>query len=315
MGRWTNWFLIAFVCLGQGAFSALPVCAENRSGLSVNERQTLMHEGIERSYEIRVPKGLAKQDLRVPLVLVLHGGGGNGPNAEKMTGFTEKAIKENFIAVYPEGASRSRLSRLHTWNAVHCCGYAMEKKVDDVGFIHALLDKLMADYPVDAKRIYVTGLSNGGMMAHRLGIELSFRIAAIAPVIAALFGDEKKPVHPVSAMMINGMLDQSVPYQGGAPGGRFPDAWDGTPVKPAENQADFWAAANGCEPGPDIRDSGSLVVTRYRCPEGRDVRLYLLKDSGHAWPGGKAGSRRGDKPGSSINATDIIWDFFKAQAK
>ena len=188
----------------------------------------------------------------------------------------------------------------------------MEKQVDDVGFINALIDRLILNYPVDAKRIYVTGLSNGGMMTHRLGIELSHRITAIAPVIAGLFGDEKKPAHPVSAMMINGMLDQSVPYQGGAPGGRFPDAWDGSTIFPALAQGTFWASANNCEAAPEMNDQGAFVVARYRCPSGKDVKLYLVKDNGHAWPGGKPGSRRGDKPSTSISATDVIWEFFKS---
>ena len=152
-------------------------------------------------------------------------------------------------------------------------------------------------------------------MTHRLGIELSSKFAAIAPVVATLFGDENKPAYPVSAIMLNGMLDKSVPYQGGAPGGRFPDAWDGTPAKPGLAQAAFWASANGCTNTPDKRDSDPFILWQYRCPAGRDVELYLVKDNGHAWPGGQPGSRRGDKPGSVLMGTDVIWAFFKAHAK
>jgi polyhydroxybutyrate depolymerase len=191
----------------------------------------------------------------------------------------------------------------------------MDKGVDDVAFINALIDKLMVDYPVDPKRIYATGMSNGGMMAHRLGIELSDRFAAIAPVAATLFGDEKRPQHPVSAIMLNGMLDRSVPYQGGAPGGRFPGVWDGMPAKPALEQAAFWANANGCTNTPEKLDRGTFVLWHYRCPAGRDVEIYLLKDSGHAWPGGQRGSRQGDTPSSALSGTDIILEFFRAHTK
>src|SRR5688572_24879246 len=163
-------------------------------------RQTLVHDGLTRSYVVRAPKKLLKSDTPVPLVLVLHGGGGNAPNAEQMTGFTEKARREGFIVVYPEGYGRLKTALL-TWNAGHCCGHAMENKVDDVGFIRSLIDEVSGRYPIDARRIYVTGMSNGGMMTHRLGIELSDRIAAIAPVAATVFGDEKKPSHPVAALM------------------------------------------------------------------------------------------------------------------
>jgi polyhydroxybutyrate depolymerase len=292
----------------------LTAFAADRDSAAAGHRQTLIYEGIERSYLIRLPSGLAQGRGLVPLVVVLHGGGGNADNAERMTGFTEKAEKEGFIVVYPEGTGRFK-GKLLTWNAGHCCGYAMKNRVQDVGFINALLDKLMKDYPVDPKRIYATGMSNGGMMTHRLGIELSNRFAAIAPVVATLFGDEAKPQYPVSALMINGMLDKHVPNQGGPPGGRFPNAWDGTPAKPALEQAAFWANADGCANTAEQEDRGAFILSQYPCPAGRVVAIYLVKDNGHAWPGGQQGSRRGDTPSSALNATDVIWAFFKAHAK
>ncbi|MBA3036458.1 MAG: polyhydroxybutyrate depolymerase [Desulfobacterium sp.] len=269
-----------------------------------------MHGGIERSYLVRVPDRLDQHDGRIPLVPVLHGGGGNAFNAERMTGFTEKALKEGFIVVYPEGTGRLKHKFL-TWNAGHCCGFAMNKHIYDVGFINDLIDKLIKDYPIDSKRVYITGISNGGMMTHRLGIELSSRIAAIAPVVATFFGDEKTPEHPVSAIMLNGVLDSSVAPQGGPPGGRFSDSWDGTTTKPAVEQAAFWAKTNGCSTTPRSSDHPAFSLSQYNCPANLDVEIYLIKDSGHAWPGGQKGRLRGDNPSSSISATDIIWDFFK----
>jgi polyhydroxybutyrate depolymerase len=289
-------FMIALAAIAQIAYA--------------DDRQTLKFAGEDRTYVVRVPDTV-KGGSHVPLVIVLHGGGGNAANAEKMTGFTEKARKENFIVVYPEGSGRLRRG-LFTWNAGHCCGYAMKEQVNDVGFINALIDKLSQSHRIDDKRIYVTGMSNGGMMTHRLGIELSHRIAAIAPVVATVFGDERKPAHGVSALMINGMLDKNVPHEGGAPGGRGNDAWDGTPTKPALDQAAFWAQANGCSMEPSREETSKQIHWRYRCPSERAVELLLLKDNGHAWPGGQAGSRRGDTPSNSINATDVIWDFFKS---
>lgn len=296
------------------ALWAFAACAARRNGSASGPRRTLVHNGITRSYVVRVSPDLAGRPGRVPLVLVLHGGGGNAANAEKMTGFTEKASREGFVVVYPEGTSRLG-ARLLTWNAGHCCGYAMQSRAKDVEFISALIDKLVEEYPVDPGRIYATGMSNGGMMTHRLGIELSDKLAAIAPVVATVFGDEKRPQHPVSAIMLNGMLDRSVPHQGGAPGGRASDAWDGTPARPAREQAAFWATADGCADVPDVQDDGASTRVRYRCPPGRAVELHLVKDNGHAWPGGQQGSRRGDRPSSSFRGTDVIWAFFKDHPK
>ena len=101
-----------------------------------------------------------------------------------MTGFTPKASAEGFIVVYPDGTSRR--APLLTWNAGHCCGYAMEQRVDDVAFISALIEDLAARFPIDRKRIYVTGMSNGAMMAHRLGSELSYSACKRACAVVGL---------------------------------------------------------------------------------------------------------------------------------
>lgn len=281
---------------------------------STDHRQTLMYDGLVRGYLLRVPPAPGSGPEKMPLVIVLHGGGGNAANAESMSGFTALAARERFIVAYPDGSGRMR-DRLLTWNAGHCCGYAMQNRIDDVGFINALLDRLIRDYPVDPQRIYVTGISNGGMMAHRLGRELAQRLAAIAPVVAAVFGDEQLPVSPVSALMINGMLDRSVPYEGGPPGGRFRDAWDGTPVKPAMAQAEFWGRTNRCGEHPVREERGAVQHWRYRCPSGQAVELYLLADTGHTWPGGRSGRRGADDPGSTLDATAVIWEFFRIQRR
>jgi polyhydroxybutyrate depolymerase len=283
-------------------------------GREVPLRQSLVHDGMVRSYIVRVPSGKPGAAGRMPLVIVLHGGGGNAEYGESMSGFTPKGAREGFVVAYPDGSGRMK-DRLLTWNARHCCGYAMQNRVDDVGFINALIDRLVHDYPVDPERVYVTGMSNGGMMAHRLGSELSHRIAAIAPVAAAVFGDEKMPDRPVSALMINGMLDQSVPHRGGAPGGAFPHAWDGTPVRPAPAQAEFWARANRCDGIPTKRNQGAIEHWRYNCPAGIAVELHLLADIGHAWPGGRRGRRNADDPRSTFDATDVIWAFFRDRTR
>ncbi len=283
------------------------------SNAADEQRQLLKYNGSERSYLIHVPGNLAKNNQMLPLVMVLHGGGGNGDNAQRMTGFSAKADEQGFIVVYPNGSGRFN-NKLLSWNAGHCCAYAMKHKIDDVGFINALIDKLMQEYPIDPRRIYATGMSNGGMMTHRLGIELANRFAAIAPVVATVFGDEAKPSQPVSVIMLNGLLDKSVPNQGGQPGGRFKEEWDGTPAKPAIEQAAYWAKVNNCKQ-PDQKDQKSYTLTAYHCPSGQAVELYLFKHNGHAWPGGEQGSRRGDKPDASVNATELIWDFFKTHPK
>jgi polyhydroxybutyrate depolymerase len=250
----------------------------------------------------------------VPLVIVLHGGGGNGFNAMKMTGFNDKAMQEGFIAVYPDGSGRLA-KLLLTWNAQHCCAYAMRENVDDVGFISKLIDKLAAEYPIDTKRVYVTGMSNGALMSTRLALELPNKIAAIGPVVGTIFGDAKPPSSPVPAIMFNGLLDEHIPYRGGVGAKARDDAFDFSVDRlSVESQAAFWAKANGCTSPPTITEDATIRHIVYKCPAGKDVEMYVVKDQGHAWPGGHPGTPWGDAPSRAISATDVMWDFFKQQS-
>lgn len=286
-------------------WAALPLRAQER---------TLRHGGRARSYVVRAPRGVTRTGPLLPVVIALHGGGGNAANAEQMTGFTRLVERERILVVYPNGTGRRR-SKLLTWNAVHCCGPAMEGKVDDVGFISAIIDDLGTVYAVDPERIYVTGMSNGAMLAHRVGRELSHRIAAIAPVVGAVFGDEAPATSPVAAVIFNGLKDENVPAQGGPGNGIGRRTWDGTPPRPNLDQGDYWSRVNGCSGAPRVAESGQVLQWQWNCPSGRAVVLYQLKDNGHAWPGGRAGSRRGDKPSTSLDATEVMWTFFRAHPR
>jgi len=294
---------IALLCL---------LCSVTSAGAAEGSH-ILQFAGSTRSYLLRLPPAM-QPGVRVPLVIVLHGGGGNAENAEHMTGFTDKGRKEGFIVAYPDGTGPLE-GKLLTWNDKHCCAYAMKNDVDDAGFIRALIDDVSANYPVDGKRMYATGMSNGGMMSHRLGIELSDRLAAIAPVVGTVFGDEPAPEHAISAIMINGLLDEHVPWQGCPPCGRGARGWDGTPTRPALDQLAFWSKANACAPDPVKTDTDHWTEWRAKCSPHVDVELYLVKDNGHAWPGGQPGSSRGDAPSTAMNATDVIWSFFAAHPK
>src|SRR5271165_1129168 len=149
--------------------------------------------GMIRSYIVHVPKGHDQKAL--PVVLALHGATMNGAMMAWFSDLNRKADEAGFVAVYPNGTgSRSSLF----WNGGNCCGSAMQNKVDDVAFVSALLDDLMRAYPVDVQRVYATGMSNGAIMAYRLALELSDRIAAIAPVAGSVGTEISQPKRPVS---------------------------------------------------------------------------------------------------------------------
>jgi len=258
---------------------------------------------------------LLSKTKSLPLVIVLHGGGGNARNAAYMTGFSRKSDEEGFIVVYPNGTGKLKRDILLTWNAGNCCGYALENNIDDTGFIDALIERLERQLPINERQIFVTGISNGGMMSYRIGCELSGKIAAIAPVAGALNLEECKPTHPVSVIIFHGTEDKHVLYKGGKP---LRQADRNERIDRSVSYAvSFWVGHNKCSVNPKVDENGSIIKEAHgNCENGSDVVLYTIKGEGHTWPGGKKGGYPGaDESIGEISATDIMWDFFKNHSK
>ncbi len=142
--------------------------------------RTLTYEGIQRSYILHIPPSYDGSQA-MALVMDFHGGGGTAQNQRRVSGFDPLADEKGFVVAYPNGTGRLGDVFL-TWNGGTCCGYASHQNVDDVGFVRALVRDVQAVVKIDAKRIYATGLSNGGIMSYRLACEASDLIAAIGPV-------------------------------------------------------------------------------------------------------------------------------------
>jgi polyhydroxybutyrate depolymerase len=315
---------------------ATPIVKENGDGSFVvsgglDPGYYLEHNGISRNYFLHLPKDLGNRK-RVPLVIMLHSAMGNGRLIAQRTDLNTLADREGFIAVYPNGSGWDE-QRMLTWNSGHCCFYAREKGMDDVGFIAALLDRLQRDYPIDSRRVYVAGFSNGGMLAYRLAAVLSDRIAAIAAISANIGGQFEidgpevripEPMGPVSVLVIHGMKDEQVAFDGGRGLKTRPGRVD---ISVADSVA-FWHRYNRCS--EQIRKmelaEGRIVQEHHRCPAtATDIMLYALKDGGHAWPGGEKVEGWSpenfvikailDDPSMDLDATAVIWNFFKGHRK
>lgn len=269
---------------------ALPAAAET---------VTLTVDGRERRALVREPStGTAPR----PLVLLLHGGGGDPGQAEAAYGMTELARKEGFLVAYPAGTGRFK--RFLTWNAGNCCGYAMKKGVDDVKFLAALIEKLVKDGRADPKRVYMTGMSNGAMMSHRFACERADLVAAIAPVGGTMAVAECRPSRPVSVVMIHGRADEHVPFEGGT--GK--KAKEPRVDRSFPDTAKLWAGANRCTLAR-ITD-GVYDRGEYECAGGAGMATYLHA-GGHIWPGSQQPRYRGADPMlPEPKATPLIWDFF-----
>jgi polyhydroxybutyrate depolymerase len=252
-----------------------------------------------------------------PLVLVFHGGGGNGPGTERLTRFTALADREGFLVAFPEGIEKN-------WNdgREFAGSRAHRDHVDDVAFVAALIDAIGRAHPVDPRRVYATGISNGGIFSHYLAAHLSARIAAIAPVVGGIADPPEawlRPERPVSVLMLQGTRDPLVPYHGGAV------AFGRGKIIDTEEAARRWAALNGGHepvreplPAGDGKDRCGGLRTVY--PGGRDgseVTLVRLEGGGHTWPGGAQylPELLIGRVCRDFDATALIWEFFKAHPR
>lgn len=189
---------------------------------------------------------------------------------------------------------------------------------DDIGFFNQMLDHLGTKFSVDASRIYVIGLSEGGFMSLRLGCSLSDRIAAVAAVGA----DMPKamiclPSRPVPALIMDGTSDPIVPYNGGTEHNL------NLPVISAEDSAKAWAKIDRCAEKPEkdkisSKEKGGMetkVDTYTNCQQAARVVLYSVKGAGNTWPGGEQYEveKTIGKTSQDLNANATIWSFLVTQ--
>jgi polyhydroxybutyrate depolymerase len=291
-----------------GCFGGRHAAGAPRTGISVGQSsQSLSVGGLIRTFGLYLPQGLSGP---APLVLMLHGGYGDGAQAERAYNWDAEADSGHFVVAYPDGVDRA-------WNAGSCCGITKKQNVDDVGFITAMVRDIAAQTAVDPSRIYVAGMSNGAMMALRLACQ-SDLFAAVAPVAGTLLTDCSHAV-PTSILQIHGTADDRVPY-GGGPGkaktlSGAPNV-DGPSVS-AVNET--WRGIDGCGV-PATSTAGEVTTQTADCPDGRTVELISVAGAGHQWPGGvpsPLAQRIGElpPPSTALDATDTIWQFFAAHHK
>lgn len=271
---------------------------------------SLEHGGLTRTFRVRLPPGYDASQPH-PVVLLFHGGGGSGRQLEENSArFDPIADREGAIAIYPDGTGL-----LKTWNGEGCCGAAVREDVDDVGFVAALLDHLEAEVCVDPRRVFATGMSNGGIFSHRLGCELSERIAAIGPVAGVAMTSTCTPSRPVPMLHIHGSEDAHVPWEGGEGCGPA-----GVPFPAVSTSMEGWRTRNTC---------GSSTTATTTEGDGHcdaydgcaaDTVLCTIEGGGHSWPGGEPSADVADCPAdgfqsTTFDASEALWTFFAAHPR
>ena len=236
--------------------------------------------GVNRTYVVHVP---AKLGSSVPLLLSFHGHFGTGAGQARLSNFSALSERYGFIVVYPDGINRG-------WND----GREGSKGADDIGLVKALIADFSRRYPIDRKRIYVNGFSNGAMFSQYVGCALANQIAAIAPVSGYLPTEDAAgchPVRPIPVLEIAGTADPIMPFTGGEI--KLLGFNRGAAVLSAKQTISMWANNAKCK-GPSqsstlapiaTNDGTSITRTSYvSCVNGTSVVLYTVIGGGHAHP-------------------------------
>lgn len=253
----------------------------------------------------------SKSELR-PYVIVLHGGAGNSSSMRSETRFDSLARSEGFAVAYAEGTEWA--AGRFAWNT----GYLLRGRIgmsDDIAYLDRLIDKLVAEHGADPSRIYMTGGSNGAMMTFVYGVARAERLAAVAPVVGAMFSFETEPKVPLPIMMVNGERDNEVPIGGGYSGNPLVRRGQSAPYKSLTQTIEFWRRVNRSASSPtttQIRDS--LMSVYEGSASGATTVSVVDKKGGHGWPGTRGG-RMDNTPIQSFEGARLVWDFFKDKSR
>lgn len=312
-GVWPLALLLVVVLTGSASSSPV-VPGDHDVPLVVGDRT--------RHYLLHVPSVPAGH-APMPVLVALHGGGSSAARFKRYARLDRLADQEGVVVAYPEGSGPF----LRSWNAGDCCGYAKQRGIDDVGFIASVLQDLARRLPIDRTRVYVTGYSNGAMMAHRVAAEMPERIAAIAAVAGVLAMDHFAPSRPVPVLHIHS-VDDSRELYGDESGPPFPITSASAHDHPVEFELARWVDRDECRaeaqvaehrarPAKDGRPAQTATRLVYTpCMTAAEVQLWRLTGVGHVWPGANTQIQRLQGPDTDlIGAAEEMWKFLARFAR
>lgn len=261
---------------------------------------SITHDGGTRQHILYIPESYDGEQA-VPLVLNFHGYTSNAREQMSYGDFRKLADEHGFIIVHPQG------SRFQGSTHFNVGGWTIGSTTDDVDYSRALIESLESDYNIDDKRIYSTGMSNGGYMSFLLACQLSDKIAAVASVTGAMTPETFnacKPSHPTPVLQIHGTNDNVVSYGG--------TSWS----KSIDEVLRYWITYNHCDDEslakmlPDVNANDGSTVEEFVYADGDlGAQVIHLKVYGgaHTWPGNGLFSGGTNK---DIDASTVIWEFF-----
>jgi polyhydroxybutyrate depolymerase len=230
-------------------------------------------------------------------------------------GLQRQADKSGFIVAFPNGASKLPGGQFATWNAGACCGYARDQGSDDVGFAREVVSAIEARYAVDRSRVFATGMSNGGMLAHRLACEAPDVFRAVASVAGTDSTVNCNPSRPVSVLHIHARDDDHVLFDGGAGAGAFRDPSTVMQFVSVPETIARWVQRDQCSPTPNrvTQVPGAYCDAYKNCADGAQVQVCVTDTGGHSWPGADRVRPGKEDASTALDASATIWRFFESQ--
>lgn len=278
------------------------------------EQRSLILGQAERGYFIHAPAGLPRG---APLLIMLHGAGGNGRHAAESYGWVQKADEARFLLIAPDAATvlpgrdASFLRNPRVWNDGFGRAGPNVTASDDIGLLRALIEQAARDYGIDRKRVYLTGFSSGSSMTQRVGLEMTNDIAAIAPAAGDLFGRSALLPRGLPVLTLVGDADPLAPWDGGEVSYVWGNRKDYK--QPFVRNPESWAAMNQCRDRSESRPYAEVRLTRWHnCRDDVEVAFYVVEGMGHHWPGSDRPwllERRSGPSKDPFRAVDLIWDF------
>jgi polyhydroxybutyrate depolymerase len=291
-----------------GLSPATALCLAALISARLATADTLTSGGVERHYEVFRPEGTAEPR---PAVFLLHGGAGTAEDMRRYTGFDSLAEEAGIVAVYPQGIGRR-------WNDGRLQGSQALARDDQ--FLLDLADHLAAIGLVDRRRVYVAGISNGGIMALQMACSHAERIAGIAVIAASLpVGFQCQPQRSLPAIFFNGTQDRFIPFSGGPIAGQYGGGRGS--VVPVEQSLQIFAHSAGCRrrhveslPDPIPPDGTRVKLYLYEgCRPGAALESVVIEGGGHSWPGARQGVILSGILGTATHGIDAnleLWRFF-----
>ena len=270
--------------------------------IPINGRNILLHDGVERSYRLHIPENVTEN---APLVVVMHGYSSSASVIEEYSEMNRIADENGFVVVYPQGTKDD--NGYHFFNV----GYDFHSgvDVDDMGYIHALIDHMQETLSVSQQNVFSTGMSNGGDMSYMLACQ-SDKIRAIAPISGCMMKhlfDSCEPAQSIPVLEIHGTLDDVTLIEGDL---ENQGGWGA--YMPLSDTIQFWVDHNELEQSETIAvansnnsDGSTVMYHRYYSASSSntaEVWLYEVVDGGHDWPGAFGNQ--------DIDASQLAWDFF-----